>query len=90
MSNATLDNLDELKEQILNELDYLDKKNLINGLNIDRIDKKIIYYTIEKHKNEKDFISIDCENCGALNDVPRKGKTRCEYCDTIIEHVNKN
>lgn len=85
MPNARLDNLDEIKEQILNELDYLDAKNLVNELNIDKVDKKIIYYTVEKHKKEKDYISIDCESCGALNDVPRNGKTKCEYCDRIIE-----
>ena len=87
---ATIDNLEEIEEQVLNELDYLDKKNLINGINIDRVDKKIIYYTIEKQKKEKDYISLNCPNCGALNDVPRTGKARCEYCETIVEDINEN
>jgi len=87
LPHSRLENLDEIKEQILNELDYLDKKNLIHGLNIDKVDKKIIYYVVEKHKKEHDFISVNCRNCGALNDVPRKGKARCEYCETIIEDV---
>lgn len=87
LPEATLANIEEMKEKVLNELDYLDKKNLINGLNIDRVDKKIIYYTIEKHKKEKDYVSVNCKNCGALNDIPRLGKTRCEYCETIMEDI---
>ena len=31
------------------------------------------------------MVSINCENCGALNDVNRGGKVRCEYCGSIIE-----
>lgn len=82
---SRVDDLSEIEDQILKELDYLDKKNLINGINIDMVDRKIIYYTIEKHKKDKDYISLNCKNCGALNDVPRKGKARCEYCETIVE-----
>lgn len=85
LPNSRVDNLSEIEDQVLKELDYLDKKNLINGINIDRVDKKIIYYTIEKHKKEMDYISLNCKNCGALNDVPKKGKARCEYCETIVE-----
>ena len=82
---SSIDKIEEIEEQVLNELDYLDKKNLIHGLNIDRVDKKIIYYVIEKQKKEKDYISINCESCGALNDIPRRGKVRCEYCKRILE-----
>lgn len=88
LPNASLDNKEELKEVIFNDLMYLDSKGLINGILIDEIDRKIIYYTIEKHKNEKDFITLNCPNCGAINDVNRNGKVKCDYCRTIIEDNN--
>ena len=37
-------------------------------------------------KKEKDYVTINCPNCGDLNDVNRHSKTRCEYCKTIIEY----
>lgn len=82
---TTFENLEEVKKQVLEELSYLDKKDLLNGINIDLVDKKIIYYDIEQLKKHKDYISITCESCGALNDVPRNGKSRCEYCERILE-----
>lgn len=90
LPNATKENLNILEEQVIEELDYLDSKYIINGINIDKVDKKIIYYTIEKHKKEKDFITLSCHNCGAIKDVPRNGKARCDYCNTIIEDKTKN
>lgn len=86
MHGATLENMDSIKEKVLKDLLYLDEKGLLNGIIINPIDEKITYYTIEKHKNEKDFITINCSSCGAINDVNRNGKTRCEYCKRIIEH----
>jgi hypothetical protein len=83
--NTTFDNIEEVEDKILEELKYLDSKNLINGLIINEVDKKIIYYSIEKHKKEKDFVSINCNSCGALNEIQRGGKTWCEYCHCIIE-----
>lgn len=85
LPNASLNNKDELKEKVFNDLTYLDSKNLINGILIDEVDKKIIYYTLEKHKNEKDYVTINCPNCGAINDVNKNGKAKCDYCKTIIE-----
>ena len=89
LPNASLDNLEYLKEQTLNELLYLDNKGLLNGVIINPVDEKIIYYTIEKHKKEKDFVTINCPNCGAINDVNRNGKSRCEYCKGIVEDNKK-
>ena len=54
-------------------------------MKINDVDKKLIYFTDEKSEKEKDFISFCCDNCGAINDVNRGNKTRCEYCGTIIE-----
>lgn len=84
LPGASLTNMDFLANKVLEELEYLDDKYLINGINIDKVDKKIIYYTIEKHKKAKNFISINCNNCGALCDVPKKGKARCKYCNSIV------
>ena len=67
-------------------MSYLDKKDLLNGINIDLVDEKIIYYTeSEIEKKERNILAIECPSCGALNDVPKTGKTRCEYCDRILE-----
>jgi len=86
LTTTTYENFEITKRRVIEELTYLDKKNLLNGINIDLVDEKIIYYTIEKHKKEKDFISQNCPTCGALNDVPRNGKARCEYCNNILEN----
>ena len=85
MPGSSIANIEKFKEQVFNDLKLLYDKDLINGIKLNEIDKEILYYTVEKRKKEKDFISIRCENCGAINDVNRGSKTRCEYCDTIIE-----
>lgn len=90
LPEATAFNIQSLEEKVFRDIEYLDSKGLINGISLNKIDKKIIYYTIEKHKNEKDYVTINCPNCGAINDVERGNKTRCAYCQTIIEAKNLN
>ena len=85
MPGATFKTIDKYKEKVFNELKSLYDKYLINGVKLNEVDKEILYYTVEKNKKEKDFISIRCNNCGAINDVNRGSKTRCEYCATILE-----
>lgn len=87
MPGVTNENLAETKEKIYQEINALYNSNLLNGIKLNEIDKEIIYYTIEKRKKEKDFITISCPNCGALNDLNRGSKTRCAYCNTIIEDI---
>lgn len=90
VSNKEYKNIDELKQGIFDDLTYLDKKGLINGIKIDEVDKKIIYYTIEKRKTHESYESLHCPNCGAINDVDTNGKVRCSYCKTIIKGSNYN
>ena len=80
------DNLkpEALRKKALEELIYLNKKNLINGIKIDDIDGIITYYTLEKRKNVNNMETVHCKNCGALNDVEITGKTRCGYCKSIV------
>ena len=85
LPGASIANLEKYKEQVFNELKMLYDKDLINGVKLNEVDKEILYYTVEKRKKEQDFISMRCGNCGAINDVNRGGKTRCEYCNTIME-----
>lgn len=85
MTGVNIENINQVKERIYKDLVYLEEKDLINGIKIDRIDRVIIYYTLEKKLKARDFISINCPNCGAINDLNRGGKVRCEYCQTIIE-----
>ena len=75
--------VDDMKELVFNELKYLDSKNLINGIKLVDVDKKIVYYSVEK-KKETNYKTVHCPNCGALNDVDEGNKTRCSYCNTII------
>ena len=51
---VTPENLERVENKIIKELSYLDDKYLINGISIDKKHKKIIYYTVEKHKKEKE------------------------------------
>lgn len=85
LPSTSYENLDAVEEQIFKDLEYLNSKGLINGIILNKIDKKIIYYSVEKHKNENDYVTIKCKHCGALNDVNRGNKVRCEYCRSIVE-----
>ena len=85
LPGTTTQNLKDVREEVYQDLLLLYQNDLINGIKINEVDKEIIYYAIEKRKKEKDFVSLSCPNCGALNDVNRGSKVRCEYCDTIIE-----
>lgn len=87
MPGVTRDNLPQVKEKIYDEIYDLYDSNLLNGIKINEVDKEIIYYTVEKRKKEKDFITMRCPNCGALNDLNRGSKVRCAYCGTIIEDI---
>lgn len=78
-------NLKDAEEKVYKELKYLIDKKLLNGVIINEVDRKLVYYSIEKRKKNKDTVSISCPSCGALNDINRSGKKRCDYCDYIIE-----
>lgn len=85
ISNKNYKSINDLKDEIYNELVYLNNKGLINGIKIDDIDRKIIYYTIEKRKVVEGYESVHCPNCGAINDVEINGKVRCSYCKSIVK-----
>ena len=86
LPNASFNNLERLEDEVYNDIKYLNDKGLLNGIVLNDVDRIIVYYTVEKHKNEKDIITVNCPNCGSINDVTRYSKTRCVYCKTIIEH----
>lgn len=90
MPGATLNTISTLEDKIINDLIYLDDKYIITGLNIDKVDRKIIYYSVEKHKKERNYISLNCNKCGALVEVPHFGKERCPYCKNIVVDNVKN
>lgn len=75
---------EEMQQQVLNDLIYLDDKDLIDGVIINKVDGTITYYT-RYDKNKKDKITVNCQNCGAPNEVNRGGKTWCSYCGSIVE-----
>jgi len=90
LPSTRLDKLEQAKNKVLEELSYLDKKDLLNGINIDLVDKRIIYYEDVKSKNHQSYVSIICESCGATNEVPGRGKAKCEYCGRILEEEEPN
>jgi DNA-binding Lrp family transcriptional regulator len=81
---STTQNYNKLRDNIFKELKYLVDNDLVNGIRLNEVDKEIIYYTLEKQK-KRDLVTITCPNCGALNDINRGDKKRCEYCKTILE-----
>ena len=80
----------EAFDTVEKDIKYLLNKKLINGIRYDEIDKKLIYYTIEKKLRDRNYVTKTCPNCGALVEVNIGLKTKCEYCDTIIESGNED
>ena len=85
LPGTTIENLKEVSDKVLKDLMYLEKKDLINGIKINEVDKEIIYYDLEKKKKRYDIVTVSCPNCGALNDLNKGNKVRCEYCQSIVE-----
>ena len=81
---STAQNYYKLRDTIFNELKYLVDNDLVNGIMLNEVDKEIIYYSLEKIK-KRDLVTTTCPNCGALNDINRGEKKRCEYCKSILE-----
>lgn len=75
----------EAFEEVEKDIKYLIKKRLINGIRYDEVDKKIIFYTLEKKYKTREYVTKTCPNCGALVEVNIGLKARCKYCDSIIE-----
>ena len=85
LPGATMDKMPELEEKVFKDIEYLDSKGLINGIYLDKENRTITYYTIEKHKDSLEKITINCPYCGAINDVYKNGKSTCVYCKSVIE-----
>ena len=77
--------LSVVQDGIFNDIKYLYDKCIINGIKLDEENKRIIYYTVEKHKKALLYATINCSKCGALVDVSRGGNGRCSYCGSIEE-----
>ena len=84
LAPATTNDINENRETVRKELKYLINKRIINGVIYNEVDDKLIYYTVEKHKHDYDYATIECDKCGALNEVNYDSKTRCKYCGNII------
>ena len=86
LPGATVNNLPALEEKVFREIEYLDSKGLINGISLNKDTRVITYYTIEKHKDELVKVTMNCPYCGAINDVYKNSKAKCQYCKSVIEH----
>ena len=75
----------DFDDVVYNEIKELYDKGLLPGIKLNDVDKKIIYYTLEKRKETREgLVTLHCPNCGALNDVEIGNKVKCSYCSTII------
>ena len=96
LAPATTNDINKNKETVRKELKYLISKRILNGVIYNEVDDKLIYYTIEKHRHDNDFATIECDKCGALNEVNYNSKERCKYCGNILrgyitfEDIKKN
>ncbi len=89
-TRTTLENLEETKNNIYNDISYLYKKGLLNGIKLNNVDKSIAYYTIDKKNPSMELKTLNCPNCGAINELNKHSKVKCDYCGTIIEDINVN
>ena len=84
-TTATMETLGQIKEKTKNDIKHLLELCLLNGVKYNEVDNVLTYYSVEKHNKAKDLITVECDKCGALNDVERTGKVKCIYCSNIIE-----
>ena len=78
-------NIEQLKQDIYQEIEYLYNIALLSGIKLDEETHEILYYTLEKKKKSTIFVTLCCPNCGALVDVLKYNSARCTYCNTIVE-----
>lgn len=90
LPSTTNKNFHQEKEKVYQEILYLYDKYLLNGIKLNKVDRYISYYTIDKKRQRLDITTIKCPNCGANNDLKRYTKVRCEYCNSIIEDKIEN
>lgn len=70
-------------EEVRRDIKYLIEKDLVEGVIYNEVDDVLIYY--DDKKRGKDLINKKCPNCGAIVELQRGGKERCEYCNSIID-----
>lgn len=90
LSTTTNKNYHQEKERVYQEILYLYDKCLLNGIRLNKVDRYISYYTIDKKRQKLDITMIKCPNCGANKELKRYSKVRCEYCNSIIEDKIEN
>lgn len=90
LPHVTVNNFKEQREKVYQDILYLYDKYLLNGIKLNKVDRYISYYTIDKKKQQLELITIKCPNCGADCHLNRYSKVRCEYCDSIIEDKIEN
>lgn len=86
LPGTTVNTKNKVEDKVYEEIKYLYDKELLNGIILDDIDRTIKYYSVDKKLKAKDFVTMQCKHCGAVNDVRRGGKARCEYCNSIVEN----
>ena len=69
-------------EKVKKDLKTLIDKDLLDGVVYNEVDNKLIYY-INRQNIEK--MSITCKYCGAVKEIEKGNKERCEYCNSIID-----
>ena len=76
LPTTTNKNYHQEKERVYQEILYLYDKYLLNGIRLNKVDRYISYYTIDKKRQKLDVTMIKCPNCGANNELKRYTKVR--------------
>ena len=69
-------------KKIKEELKRLIDKDLLDGVAYNEVDDKLIYYL---NKKNIERVSIACKYCGAIKEMTKGNKERCEYCNSIVD-----
>jgi ssDNA-binding Zn-finger/Zn-ribbon topoisomerase 1 len=74
-----------LREDIFKDIKYMNDRMLLNGIKLNESERKIVYYTLEKHEKAELYDTLNCPSCGALVDVLRDGTVSCPKCGAVVK-----
>ena len=77
-----------LREDIFKDIKYMNERALLNGIKLNEDERKIIYYTLEKHEKSETYDTLNCSSCGMLVDVLKDGMASCPNCGTVLKGSN--
>lgn len=77
------DNITSILANVHKDIIYLIDKELVVGVEYNENTDKLEYYDINDSQN---IVSINCPSCGAIVDINKGSKKKCEYCNSLIKY----